>query len=161
MRYPISSRGCSIDLVKLPACYYRLMLKTESAGGIVLNPKGEIALVEHQGGFWGFPKGHIDPGEDALTAAKREIQEETGLRDVTLIRPLGSYTRFKSLNDGGDDMSEKKTMHIFLFTTTEEEKLVPEDTDHPEARWTAPYDVEALLTHPKDKEFFRSANIAL
>jgi diadenosine hexaphosphate hydrolase (ATP-forming) len=136
------------------------MRKTESAGGVVVNVRGEVALVEHSGGFWGFPKGHIDAGEDALTAAKREIQEETGLTDLLLIRKLAVYTRYKGAQNGGDDVSELKTIHMFLFTTSQE-RLVPEDPHHPQARWTAPGQVETTLTNPKDKEFFRSADIAL
>ena len=136
------------------------MQKTQAAGGIVLSARGEIALVVNGKDFWGFPKGHIDEGEDALAAGKREIQEETGLKELTLVRPLGAYTRFKSLNDGGDDMSEEKTMHMFLFTTLEND-LVPEDPHHPQAKWVAPSGVEAALTNPKDKAFFNSIDISL
>lgn len=31
---------------------------------------------------WDFPKGMVEAGEDPLTAAKRETEEETGLRDL-------------------------------------------------------------------------------
>ena len=43
-----------------------------------MNAKREIALVKNGPVFWGFPKGHVDPGEDALAAAKREIIEASG-----------------------------------------------------------------------------------
>jgi len=137
-----------------------LMLKTESAGGIIINAKGEVALVKNGPDFWGFPKGHIDPGEDALTAAKREILEETGLSRLTLIRELPVYERYRGNADGSDDTAELKTIHMFLFTT-DEEQLVPEDTGNPEARWVKKDDVPTLLSHPKDREFFSALDLDL
>ncbi len=132
------------------------MKETEAAGGVVLNARGEVALVvSGQDNFWGFPKGHIDAGEDALTAAKREIEEETGLTKLELIRSLGSYGRYKAGLNGVDDTSEFKNMHMFLFATSEE-KLEPKDAWNPEAKWIPIDKVEAMLTHPKDAEFFRS-----
>ncbi len=133
------------------------MIKTEAAGGIVMNARGEVALViSGTGQFWGFPKGHIDEGESVLDAAKREMSEETGLSQLDFVRPLGSYGRYKSTDDGGDDVTEYKTIHMFLFNTTEE-KLAPADSWNPEARWVAPAEVEGMLTHPKDKEFWKNA----
>jgi len=133
-----------------------LMEKTESAGGIVCNQRGEIALVVNgPTEYWGFPKGHIDEGEDIEAAARREIEEETGLRDVTFVKRLGSYQRFKGKIGGGDDMSELKLIHMFLFTT-KEVQLQPQDAGNPEARWFSPDDVATRLTHPKDREFFVS-----
>ncbi|WP_304248933.1 bis(5'-nucleosyl)-tetraphosphatase [Limosilactobacillus gastricus] len=41
----------------------------------------EYLLLQSQnpGHFWGFPKGHVEAGEDLVTAATREIREETSL----------------------------------------------------------------------------------
>jgi bis(5'-nucleosidyl)-tetraphosphatase len=33
-------------------------------------------------GYWDFPKGEIEPGEDPRQAARREVAEETGLTDL-------------------------------------------------------------------------------
>ena len=138
----------------------RGMLETDVAGGIVLNVRGEVAVVSNRGNFWGLPKGHVDPGEDFLTAAKREILEETGLSRLTLIKEYPAYQRYRGTPTGGDDVSELKTVHMFLFTT-DEEALSPQDPHNPEARWILPEEVEAMLTHPKDKAFFKSADITL
>ncbi|MBI2581523.1 NUDIX domain-containing protein [Candidatus Woesearchaeota archaeon] len=130
------------------------MEKTQCAGGVVLNSKGLVLVVTNrQRKSWSLPKGHIDTGEDALTAAKREIYEESGVKQLKLIKALGSYQRHRTALDGGDDTSELKTLHIYLFTT-KQEKLAPLDPHNPEARWVEKERVAELLTHRKDKEFF-------
>lgn len=139
-------------------CFERYMnmdtKKTASAGGVILNAKGEVALVLNgKGAFWGFPKGHLDEGESIMAAATREIEEETGLTDLTLIKQLPTYARFKGTPTGEDDMSELKTMHIFLYSTKQTE-LQSQDPANPQARWFPIDEVSSALIHPKDKEYF-------
>jgi len=55
-----------------------------AAGGVVLRTVGEAdveVLVIHRVRYddWSLPKGKLDPGEDAATAAVREVEEETGV----------------------------------------------------------------------------------
>ena len=59
-----------------------------AAGAVVTRKGGEVLLV-HRPKYddWSFPKGKLDPGEHAVTAAVREVAEETGL-DVCLGPPL-------------------------------------------------------------------------
>jgi mutator protein MutT len=59
----------------------------EAAGGVVSNEKNEI-LVIFRLNFWDLPKGKIDKGETPEQAAIREVQEETGLVNVTLGKHL-------------------------------------------------------------------------
>jgi len=132
------------------------MRKTRSAGGVVTNDADEVLVVSQQGTSWSLPKGHIDAGEDALAAARREIYEESGVRDLELIRELGSYERYKIGVNGGDDRSERKVITMFLFRTREK-LLKPVDRDNPEARWVERSKVALLLTHERDKEFFLRA----
>ncbi len=133
--------------------------KTRSAGGVVLDAAGNIALVRNGPGlpWWGFPKGHLDPGEDALTAARREIHEETGLSEITLVKPLGSYERYKGAAGGGTDMSELKHIEMFFFSVPGiGTPLTPLDHGNPEARWVPKGEVAAMLTNAIDREFFLS-----
>lgn len=129
------------------------MYKTQTAGGVVLNNQEEVLVVNQNNNSWSLPKGHIDPGEDAITTAKREIYEESGISSLTLIRPLGLYERYRIGLDGKDDTSELKEIQMFLFTTDQKE-LKPIDKANPEARWVQKDKVSSLLTHRKDKEFF-------
>ena len=127
--------------------------QTSSAGGIILNTSGKVCVVSQKGISWSLPKGHIEKGEDALTAARREILEETGISQLELIRDLGSYSRYRMGKDGNEDLSEIKILYFFLFKTNQTE-LKPIDPHNPEARWVDKEKVAELLTHVKDKEFY-------
>lgn len=131
------------------------MKRTFTAGGVVLNEYGEVLVVNQRGTSWSLPKGHIDPGEDDVEAARREIAEESGVLHLDFVKPLGSYERHRIGKNGGEDTSELKQMIFFLFRTRQLE-LAPTDPFNPEARWVAREKVAALLTHPKDRSFFES-----
>lgn len=65
-----------------------------SAGGVILR-RGEegaveVLLIEDSYGNWGFPKGHVEAGETAEEAARRECSEETGLADLRTIGSIGA-----------------------------------------------------------------------
>src|SRR6185436_8849208 len=106
------------------------MKKTFSAGGIVLNPQGDVLVVSQNGNSWSLPKGHLDPGEDALSAAKREIEEESGVNNLTYIKELGTYerTRISLGNEAGPIPMKRIT--LFLFTTNQM-NLRPIDPQNP------------------------------
>ena len=127
--------------------------RVECAGGVVINANQEVVVVNQNHNSWSLPKGHIDPGEDPLTTAKREIFEESGITDLHFVKPLGDFNRYRIGLDGRDDKSELKNIFIFLFRSSQK-KLQPQDPHNPIAKWV-PYDkVADLLTHPKDKEFY-------
>lgn len=127
------------------------MKKAISAGGIVLNNDKKV-LVVSQGGIssWSLPKGHVKEGEDFLEAAIREIKEESGITDLKLIKPLGSYQR-----QGISNPEEIKKYGLFLFETDQTE-LEPEDPDNPKAIWVDKEEVTDLLRTNQDKDFFQS-----
>jgi ADP-ribose pyrophosphatase YjhB (NUDIX family) len=128
---------------------------TVTAGGVVINRQGSVLLVNQNGTTWSLPKGHVDPGEEPVQTAIREIREESGVTDLHFLRILGAFGRYKIGRDIKDDKSEWKVLLFFLFKTGQNE-LDPSDPHNPEARWVHPDEVEALLTHPKDKAFYKS-----
>ncbi|MFP7657453.1 NUDIX hydrolase [Chryseobacterium proteolyticum] len=57
----------------------------EAAGGLVNNSKGEMLFIKRLG-KWDLPKGKMEKGESREESAVREIEEETGLKDVELVK---------------------------------------------------------------------------
>lgn len=133
------------------------MKRTISAGGVVLDPRGRILITNQRGNSWSLPKGHVDAGESLQQAARREIREETGVSRLVLICELGRYVRPRIGLRGGNDRTELKTLHFFLFRAREgETALRPQDPMNPEARWVTLAQALRLLTHARDRAFLAS-----
>lgn len=130
------------------------MRETHSAGGVVINSEGKVLVVNQRGRSWSLPKGHIEKNEEAVHTAKREIYEETGIKNLVFIKKLGVYKRPKMDSENKDDKEEMKIITMFLFKT-DYNKIEPRDKDNPTAEWLDVDEVENMLTHPKDKAFFR------
>lgn len=70
------------------------VVREPTSGGIVFRLTRdqkdiEILLIQDSKGRWTIPKGHIEPGETAKMTARREIEEETGLKNVSILTWLG------------------------------------------------------------------------
>jgi len=69
------------------------IVREPTAGGVIFrrNKKGEVNFLLYQDARdrWTIPKGHIEPGETAQVTARREIGEETGLKNIELHGWLG------------------------------------------------------------------------
>ena len=88
-------------------------LKDESFGIIPIFCQGDtylFLLIQHQAGHWGFPKGHAIAGESPLQAACRELVEETGISDYTLLEGV-EFTEHYSFTK--KDKTYDKTVTYF------------------------------------------------
>ncbi len=121
-----------------------------SSGGIVINNHSQVLIVNNKGKSWTFPKGHIETNEDPLTAAKREIYEESGIDNLKYIRELGTYDREKFKPEKGKII---KRIFMFLFAT-EQEELNPIDPNNPEAKWIDKEQVITILTYQEERLFY-------
>ena len=72
-------------------------------GIVVLNNDNKVLVakrIDNQKNFWQMPQGGVNVGEDYLTAAYRELEEETSIKNVELIKELDgliSYNLPKNL----------------------------------------------------------------
>lgn len=128
-----------------------------SAGAIILREiDGElkVALAQHKcsNKTWAMPKGHVEPGETIEEAALREIYEEAGLRDVQLIKYLGSLLR-ESVKSNGEVV--QKTIHYYLaYALNGKKALPPPDKAFIEPGWFPPKQAIELLPYEQERTFF-------
>ena len=67
-------------------------------GIVVLNKENKILVakrIDNQKNFWQMPQGGVDEGEDYLTAAYRELEEETSIKEVELIKELDGLIAYE------------------------------------------------------------------
>ncbi|MBI2184937.1 MAG: NUDIX domain-containing protein [Thaumarchaeota archaeon] len=62
------------------------MIEERSAGAVLYHDgdRVEYLLLNYPAGHWDFPKGNIEKGEDELTTVRREIMEETGIKNIAM-----------------------------------------------------------------------------
>jgi 8-oxo-dGTP diphosphatase len=114
-----------------PSCEYVHYDDPKVAVGVVAERAGEILLTrrnhEPRMGFWSFPSGFVDAGEDVRAAAVRETLEETGL-EVRLERLLGVYQEqgsrviyisFAAAAGQGEPVADAESIEVRFFPATE------------------------------------------
>lgn len=106
--------------------------------------------------YWDFPKGHIEKGEDETKTVKREVEEETGLKDIKFIEGFKEWIKYFFRHKG------KNIFKIVTFLLAEtKEKKIKISFEHLGYEWL-PYE-EAIeqLSFKNAKEILRKANAFL
>ena len=116
----------------------------EAAGGVVENNNGEILLI-HRRGFWDLPKGKIENGETIEAAAVREVEEETGLTNVHITKPV-RFNKLKNIATYHSYVEKEilklKVAHWFEMQTDFEGDLIPQtEEDIEQAIWVKREDI--------------------
>ena len=121
------------------------MKPASRAAGAVVFRRGERGiriLILRAYKNWDFPKGMIEPGEEALAAARREVAEETGLAGLDF--PFGDEFR-ETVPYAGN-----KIARYYLAETDAEKIALPVSPElgrpeHHEYRWVSFDEAEDLL----------------
>ena len=108
-------------------------------GIIVLNKDNKIFVgkrIDNPKNFWQMPQGGVDNGEDFLTAAYRELKEETSISNVKLIKEINGTLTYESPDNllgiiwKGKYKGQKQKW--FLMRYLGEDKDINIKTDKPE-----------------------------
>lgn len=81
-------RAKSLELLKNQ--FFSTYTILEAAGGVVFNEYDEVLLI-YRKGFWDLPKGKLEKGELKKECAVREVEEETGVKNVSIEQKLNLF----------------------------------------------------------------------
>jgi 8-oxo-dGTP pyrophosphatase MutT (NUDIX family) len=117
---------------------------SRAAGAVVFRrgERGIRILILRAYKNWDFPKGMVEPGEEALAAAKREVAEETGLAELDF--PFGDEFRETV------PYADNKIARYYLAETEADKIVLPVSPElgrpeHHEYRWVSFDEAEDLL----------------
>ena len=132
------------------------MIREFSAGGVVLRRmRGRdyvVAVRVKKGTVLALPKGHIDPGETAAQAAKREVREEAGIQGG-LVEKLGDVKYWYAR--GGERVFKVVSFFLFRYRSGSVRDYQREEVDG--AEWIPLEEAPRLLQYRGEKDMARTA----
>ena len=113
------------------------MKKEKSCGAVIINDNKEVLLLKQTKGHYGFPKGHVEPGETEVETAIREIKEETNI-DVVIDETKRYVITYQSAEDVIKDV-------IYFLAKPTSYELIPQEAEVTEILWVPICDVPKYL----------------
>lgn len=103
--------------------------------------------------YWDLPKGHIEKGEKEIDTAKREVEEETGLKDLKFIDGFEEWIRYFFRFEGKNIL---KFVTFYLAKTKTKDVKISEE--HLGYSWLGYEKALEKLTFKNAKEILQKAN---
>ncbi len=145
------------------------MPKETSAGAVIFRKEDNrfyYLLLHYESGHWDFPKGHIEEGELEEDTVRREALEETGIKDIEIIKGFKEWVKYFFRRTYGLEKNErKKASWVFKIVTfylaetkTKEVKI---SFEHLEYKWLPYEEAFKQLTFKNAKEILKKAHFFL
>jgi len=138
------------------------MISEESAGAIVFRKEdGKVFFLllhyptsaKSKKEFWDLPKGHMEGDEDELSTVRREVEEETGLKDLDFVEGFRQGIKYYF------QFQEKKVFKTVIFLLAETKtKEITISHEHVGFKWLTFAEACHQLTYKNAKEILRKAN---
>lgn len=135
---------------RLKKAFFKHFTIITACGGIVQNKEKELLFI-YRRNKWDLPKGKLEKGESPEECAMREIEEETGIGQLTLKEKTG--TTYHIYEEDGKQILKEN--HWFYFTTKSHQQPVPQTEEEiTEAKWFPTRDIKVPMdnTYPAIRE---------
>jgi len=124
-------------------------MKQEKSCGSIIFLDGKVLLINQKNGCWGFPKGHMEQGENEIETAIRETKEETNI-DVEIESNFRFETSYYVKND------ILKTVVYFVAHPIDKIELKIQEAEIKKAIWVDINEVESYLMYDNIKELWNN-----
>jgi bis(5'-nucleosidyl)-tetraphosphatase len=133
-----------------------MTVREKSAGAIIYRVEGGrilYLLLKYREGHWDFPKGHMEQGETEAETMRREVREETGIEDLSVISGFKRVINY--FYTSGDESYFKEV--VFFLAKTDLIDIHLSD-EHQDCSWLEFAPAVAKITFKNAKAILESAN---
>ncbi len=137
----------------------------KGVGVIILNKKNEVFVGKRRDNpinKWQMPQGGIDEGEDNLSAMKRELFEETSIRNIKILREINGFYEYELPKNligiiwKGKYRGQRQKWFIARFLGNDHE--INLNTKHPEFiewKWISPTSLPEVIVDFKKELYLK------
>lgn len=140
------------------------MEKEFSAGALIFRKEKEevlfLLIYSGRNKKWGFPKGHIEPGEMEKDAALREVKEEIGINDLRFVDGFREEDVYQAGSNRGPSKGSVIEKHsVYFLCETKTTDIVVDEAEITDYKWLGIIEAEKLLTFNSLKRILRKAEV--
>ena len=125
----------------------------ETSCGVVLVNYGAVLLLQYPQGHWDLPKGHVEAGDsDRKATMRRELAEETGIADVSVLDGFEERTEYTFRHKG-----KRQSKEVYWYVAETETLDVSLSHEHRGYLWLDWDQALDTITHDETRSVVRLA----